>query len=107
MPIFSVFSKPWDERFPILDDGTGPSETTCAYAEVEAASVREAMVLAVRKWRSERKGSNRTYIRDCESDARSPFTGLKAERWCDDCGESEDKVCAKHLAEAEQKAGQP
>ncbi len=99
MSHYSVYTRQWEEVVVILDDGTGPWEPVYAYVEVEAATAREAKVLAVRQWRTGEDKAGQTYIRDCTSDERSPFTGLKAGRWCDACWGSPDKVCPKHDVE--------
>ena len=79
MPKYAVISATWEVTIPILDDGTGPSELTCAYAEVEAKNPRAAKVLAVQQWRKTTGGQGHDYIQGCASDRRSPFAGLRVE----------------------------
>ena len=72
MPRYAVISREYGTVVPILDDGTGPTEYGCEYAEVEADTPKGARVKAVREWRS--KGR----LRYCYSD-ENPFTGLKVQ----------------------------
>ena len=73
MPNYLVVTPQYEEKILILDDGTGPTEVVTDTCEVIARNAREARVLAVRKWRKQR----RTWIQDQMYNNASPFTGLK------------------------------
>ena len=71
MTRYWVVSPEWEETCPILDDGTGPTESLCAAVLVEAATKREAKVLALRTPEFE------DWVKMQRSDGCNPFTGLK------------------------------
>ncbi len=68
---FAVVSPEVGEVIPILDDGTGPTEYFCYYAEVEASTRREAKVNALRH--QDFKG----WVDEQRVNGCSPFTGLR------------------------------
>lgn len=75
-----VTSPEYGVLIPILDDGSGPIEYGCDVEEVWAPNKRDAIKIAVKKWRTERGWwSNRNYVHDRMADGLNPFVGIKAE----------------------------
>ena len=71
MTRYWVVSPEWEETYPILDDGTGPTESFCAAVQVEAATKREAKVKAIHTPELE------DWVRRQRSEGYNPFIGLK------------------------------
>ena len=80
MTEYMVVTPPYGTLIPILDDGTGPTEYGSDVLYVEARTVKEAKVLAVREWRQmQRRGQWREarWVADQYINNACPFTGLK------------------------------
>jgi hypothetical protein len=72
---WAVITGEYSVVVPVCDDGTGPIESTVDIVYVECACA-DAKALGIKMLRQE--GS--TFLKDCESDGRSPFTELSIEK---------------------------
>ena len=72
---YLVISPEYQLLMPILEDGTGPTESTCDVVEVEAQNKRQACILGLRELKKIPRGWINWY-RDSDS---NPFVGLKVE----------------------------
>ena len=73
MTRYWVTSPAWTEHEHIDEGLWGPEEPVCAAVQVEATTLREAKVLALRTPELE------DWVKMQRSDGCNPFTGLKAE----------------------------
>jgi hypothetical protein len=77
MPRYYVVTPQYDSVVPILDDGSGPTESGCDVIEVEAPTKRAAVIEGVKRML---KGNPREYkwCRAARSDGYNPFAGVRA-----------------------------
>ena len=83
--MWAVVSPNWDYVEPILEDGSGPTETTCDYVVIEAPNRRTAIVAGVKEmseWPDIARG-----------DDMNPFTGVKAIRTLCKHGQCQCDAC--------------
>lgn len=69
-----VFTPEHESIVPLLDDGSGPIEYGSEVVEVEAPTMKEALILGLRELRKSPSG----WINRYRDKAANPFTGLKA-----------------------------